>query len=144
MFGDADYFARKYPLLDCTELQILEHRAERRRFQIKCRYLAKADAPVPAFARKFVADRNCVVQQDSWDLDAATGRLEVQVGGLPVRVAARMTLVATRGGCVNHFLWNINCAVPLVGAKIEQLVAADIRRKAAKDLAISRRLLQEY
>jgi hypothetical protein len=57
---------------------------------------------------------------------------------------AEMRVVKEPGGCVNVLQWALTCAVPLLGGKIEQLLAKEMRNKAAADLEISRRLLAGY
>jgi hypothetical protein len=144
MFSDLAYFERKYAASGGWDIRVLEHELKGQRFHIKCSYSRKPDAEVPPFARKIVGDSVLVTQEDTWDLDSATGELRIEIRNLPVQLRASMKLVAERGGCANVLQWTLNSSVPMLGGKIEQMLAAEMRNKAAADLEISRRLLAAY
>ncbi|WP_028007099.1 DUF2505 domain-containing protein [Solimonas flava] len=145
MFGDRRYFERKYELLGFRDIEVLEHEAAGDRFRIRVRYTAGADIPLPDFARKFVSGDITIVQEDRWDLAKKTGRLEVDLRGLPVKVGADMALVGLgKGGAANTLSWDVRCSIPLVGGKLEKLLLADIEAKADADLAASRKILADY
>jgi len=144
MFSDRAYFEQKYRALGYTDIEVLEHKADARKFRIKVRYTAPNSAPVPDFAKKFLGATNVVTQTDAWDLDKKTGRLEAEIKGVPVKVAADMKLADEGTGAANTLKWNLDCGIPFVGGKLEQLVAADIQSKAGNDLARSRELLASY
>jgi hypothetical protein len=145
MFGDRRYFERKYELLGFKKVEVLEHELKGGKFRIRIRYAAGASVSLPDFAKRFVSGEVTIVQVDSWDLDKGVGRLEVELGGLPVKVAADMKVAAHgKGGAVNTLSWNVSCSIPLFGGKLEKLLVADIEAKADADLAASRRVLADY
>ena len=144
MFTNKDYFVRKYEGLGYTGVEVLDHQSDDRGFSIKVRYEAPSDAPVPGFAKKFLGQTSVVVQTDSWDREAKTGRLQAEIQGLPAKVHAEMSLRDNGDGCVNELDWTISCGIPLVGGKIERLVAEDIQSKGVRDLSLSQSLLAEY
>jgi hypothetical protein len=144
MFSDRAYFERKYAASGGWDIKVLEHEHSGKHFRIKCSYSRKADADIPAFASKFVGDTVQVVQEDVWDLEAATGHLSIAVQKMPAQVSATMRVVADAQGCANVMQWTVQCGVPLLGAKLEKMVADEMRSKAAVDLEISRRLLRDY
>ncbi len=144
MFSDRVYFERKYKDLGFTDIEVLEHEKTDSKFRIKVRYVAKNDVALPEFAKKFIPAKMVVVQQDAWDLKRMTGRLEVEIRGTPVKVACDMTLKDEGKGSANLLKWTISCPIPLVGSKLEQLTADDIRAKAANDIATTRRILADY
>jgi len=144
MFSDRAYFERKYRELGYRDIEVLEHKADAKKFRIKVRYTAPNSAPVPDFAKKFLGATNVVTQTDAWDLDRKTGRLEAEIRGVPVKVAADMKLADEGGGAANSLKWSLDCGIPFVGGKLEQLVAADIQSKARGDLATSREILKSY
>ena len=144
MFSDKAYFEKKYAALGYRNIEVLEHKADAKKFRIKVRYTAPNSAPVPDFAKKFLGETNVVTQTDAWDLDRRTGRLEAEIRGVPVKVAADMKLADEGAGSANALKWSLDCGIPFVGGKLEQLVAADIRSKAQGDLATSRELLKAY
>ena len=144
MFSDRVYFERKYAASGGWDIRVLEHELSGGHFRIKCSYHRKPDADVPAFARKFIGDSVQVVQEDVWDLEAATGRLSIGLHNMPVRMSAEMRVVDEPGGCANVLQWTMHCGVPLIGGRLEQMLADEMRNKAAADLEISRRLLRDY
>lgn len=144
MFSDKAYFEKKYKGLGFTGVQVVEHSADGGKFRIKVRYSAKSDAPIPDFAKKFLAATNEVTQTDSWDTAKKTGRIEAEIRGVPVKVSADMTLKDEGGGCANHMKWSLNCGIPFIGGKLEEVVAGDIKAKSKLDQAQSRKLLAAY
>ena len=144
MFSDRAYFERKYAASGGWDIQVLEHERSGKRFRIKCSYSRKPDAEVPGFARKIIGDAVHLTQEDVWDLETATGHLDIRIRNTPIRMGAGMCVAGEPGGCVNLLRWTLTCAVPLVGSKLEQLLATEMRNKAAADLEISRRLLAAY
>ncbi|WP_028081425.1 DUF2505 domain-containing protein [Solimonas soli] len=145
MFGDRRYFERKYELLGFKNVEVLEHRLAGDDFSIRIRYTTAASVPLPDFARKFISGDITIVQEDRWNLARRVGRLEVDLRGLPVKVAADMKLGEHgKGGAANTLSWDVRCTIPLIGGKLEKLLVADIEAKADADLAASRRILADY
>jgi hypothetical protein len=144
MFSDKAYFERKYKELGFTNIEVLEHSSDGKKFRIKVRYSAPNSAPVPDFAKKFLGATNVVTQSDAWDIEKKTGRLEAEIRGVPVKVVADMKLADEGGGSVNTLKWNLSCGIPLLGGKLEQIVGSDIQSKSKADVAKSRELLKGY
>ena len=144
MYSDRAFFERKYKEAGYWDIKVLEHERNGDRFHIKCQYTMKASAPVPGFAKKFLPETQTVVQADTWDCKAKKGRLSIEVKGLPAKVACDMALVDEGAGSANNFKWDISVKIPLVGGKLEDIVATDIRNKSKNDLAVSRKILEDY
>ncbi len=144
MFSDKAYFERKYKELGFREIQVLEHSVDAKKFRIKVRYTAPNSAPLPDFAKKFLGETNVVTQSDTWDIEKKTGRLEAEIRGVPVKVFADMTLKDEGAGSANTLKWNLNCGIPFIGGKLEEVVAGDIRAKSKGDQAKSREILKSY
>jgi len=144
MFSDRAYFEKKYAASGGWDIKVLEHELSATRFRIKCSYSRKPDAEVPSFARKIIGEAVHLTQEDVWDLEQATGQLRIEIRNTPIRMTAEMRVVEEKGGCANVLDWTLSCAVPLIGGKLEQMLAKEMKDKAATDLEISRRLLREY
>ncbi len=144
MFSDRAYFERKYKDQGFSNVEVLECTNDGKKFRIKARYSAPLNVPLPDFARKFLAATNVITQSDTWDLDKKTGRLEAEIRGMPVKVAADMKLSDEGAGSVNTLKWDLHCGIPFIGGKLEQLVAGDIQSKSKTDMAKSRDILRAY
>jgi hypothetical protein len=73
-----------------------------------------------------------------------TGKLEIEIRGAPVKVSADMTLKNEGAGSANNLKWNVSCGIPLIGGKLESVVAEDIKSRAKGDIAASRKILADY
>lgn len=144
MFGDKDYFVRKYELLNAKSFEVLEHELSGDRFSITMKVALPMSGPIPGFAKKFVGDTVTLVETDSWDLAAKTGRIELDIKGAPVDATGAMRLTDGGPGAINTIDWTVKCSVPLVGKKLEQLIADDISAKGADDERVSNQILADY
>jgi hypothetical protein len=77
---------------------------------------------VPAFASRFVGEEIRIVQSETWtsDSDAA---LEVTMPGKPGHMRGDIHLVEVDGGVTETVQVDIKVAIPLVGGRIEGLLA---------------------
>lgn len=145
MFTDRAYFERKYKALPgISDFTVLECETQGTKFHITHRSSQKADIPLPDFAKKFVSDSMVVTQTDRWDTATGVGRLEVSVKGMPMKISADMKVEASGKGSTNSFVWNVSAGIPLIGGKLEKLLAEDIRTKSVTDLAETTKILKDY
>lgn len=145
MYADQKFFERKYAGVGAWDIEVLECEKTDKKFRIKCRYTVKASSTqIPAAIQKFVGASSTVTQVDTWDLVARTGRLDVEIKGVPVKVGADMVLKDEAKGAVNTLKWNVSCSIPLLGGKLEQLIVEDIKAKSATDVAATTKILADY
>lgn len=145
MFTDRSYFERKAPSTGSLDLRVLREERDDQRFEIEMSFRSSADVQVPDFARKFMPGQHVrVVEVDSWHIGHRLGRIRIDLGGLPVKVGAEMKLEPTAAGAVNRLKWTVAVSVPLIGGKLERVIAEDLRGKMERDLQASRALLNEY
>jgi hypothetical protein len=85
---------------------------------------------IPGFARKFVGDEINLVQTESW-FDAENARVEVAIPGKPGEMTGTINLSESGGVTTERVEMTIKVNIPLVGGKIENLIA-DLLRKALK------------
>jgi carbon monoxide dehydrogenase subunit G len=76
---------------------------------------------VPSFAKKFVGESTRALKQQTWS--GSTSTFEVQTPGKPTHLAGQATLAAPGEGTVLTYALEIRASVPLVGGKLEKLVA---------------------
>lgn len=76
---------------------------------------------VPSFAKKFVGDSTRAIKRQRWNGRAST--FEVQTPGKPTQLVGTAVLTEQGAGTVLTYDLEIKASVPLVGGKLERLVA---------------------
>lgn len=76
----------------------------------------------PGFARAFVGDEIRIVQTERWS-DPAAASLVVDTPGKPSRMEGRIALAADGAGSVQTVDGDLRVTVPLLGPRLEGLVA---------------------
>ncbi|MFL6003486.1 MAG: DUF2505 domain-containing protein [Nocardioides sp.] len=85
---------------------------------------------IPSFARKFVGDEINIVQQESWR-SPTEGDITVTIPGKPGEMKGTARLVESDGVTTETVDLTVKVNIPLVGSKIEGLIA-DLLLKALK------------
>ncbi|HET8959582.1 DUF2505 domain-containing protein [Nocardioides sp.] len=85
---------------------------------------------IPSFARKFVGDEINIVQQESWE-SPTDGDITVTIPGKPGEMAGTARLSESGGVTTETVELTVKVNIPLVGGKIEGLIA-DLLLKALK------------
>lgn len=83
----------------------------------------QAVAGVPSFAKKLVGDSTSVVHTEVWDAAGTGASFEIETPGKPTHIAGRVTLTESGGRTTHRFDLDVTASVPLIGGKIEKLVA---------------------
>ena len=77
---------------------------------------------IPGFARKLVGDEIRIVQDERWS-DATSADLHVTIPGKPGELRGSVTLAPDGSGTVETIQGELKVDVPLIGAKLESLIA---------------------
>lgn len=77
---------------------------------------------VPAFASKFVGSEVSVKQHETWSSATAAG-VDIETGTSIAKVGGTFTLAEQGGRTVQHVALTVEVKMPLVGGKLESLVA---------------------
>jgi Protein of unknown function (DUF2505) len=85
---------------------------------------------IPGFARKFVGDEIQLVQTEQWS-DLENARVEVTIPGKPGQMTGTVTMREEGGTTTETVQMEIRVNIPLVGGRIESLIA-DLLRKALR------------
>lgn len=85
---------------------------------------------LPGFARKIVGDHITMVQSEAWS-DGSHGEITVTVPGKPGEMSGTATLVQDDGGVTEKVDMTVNVHLPLIGGKVEGLIA-DMLGKALR------------
>lgn len=139
-FCDPDFYQQHQARMGTSGFELLEHDDDGQRCRIRFSYQVASD--VPAFAKKVLGDSSQVVQEEIWDRSTGEGQVSVDVATLPgsLRCVARLE---ARGeeACAKVYDWEIKVKIPLIGGKIEKVVADDIQSKSGPDEAAVNALL---
>jgi hypothetical protein len=102
--------------------------------------MVQAAEGIPGFAKRFVGDEIQLVQTELWS-DIENARVEVVIPGKPGQMSGTVSLRESGGTTTETVEMEIRVSIPLVGGKIESLIA-DLQRKALKaENAVGRRYL---
>ena len=85
---------------------------------------------VPAFATKFVGDEITIVQEEEWR-SPTQGAITFTIPGKPGDMSGTATLAGSGSGTVETVDLTVKVGIPLVGGKIEKLIA-DLLLKALR------------
>lgn len=83
---------------------------------------------VPSFARRFVGESIEIIRRESWS-STSEASLRLEIPGKPARLDADIRLLLDGGGTVETVSGDLSVSVPIVGGRIEKLVA-DLLRSA--------------
>ena len=85
---------------------------------------------IPSFAKKFVGDEINIVQEETW-ATPAEGVIRVTIPGKPGEISGTARLTGSGGVTTETVDLTVKVAIPIVGGKIEGLIA-DLLLKALK------------
>lgn len=92
---------------------------------------------IPSFATKIVGDRITIVQQETWRTPTE-GDIVVEIPGKPGSMRGTATLSPAGAGTVEVVELEIKVSIPLVGGKVESLVADMLRKALEKENEVGR------
>ena len=81
---------------------------------------------LPSFARTFAGESTRAVQREEW-ADTTGGTLRIEAPGKPSDIAGTITLVAEGSGTREIVELELKVKVPLIGGKLEKLLAERVR-----------------
>ena len=80
---------------------------------------------LPSFARTFAGDSTRAIQREEWE-DSTGGTLRIDAPGKPSEVKGTITLRSEGSGTVEIVELDLRIKVPLIGGKLEKLLAEKI------------------
>ena len=140
-FRDPDFYLEKFEGVGARDVEVLASSFEDGVFTIE----TQRDVPldVPAALQTFLGSWTTVLQNEEWiegDDGEYLNELEINSEGIPAVITGTMTLTPTDHGCVNEVVMEIDCAIPLIGRKLESFVAASTEEQ----LDAEYEFIQEY
>lgn len=146
LYLNPDYYQKKYDLLGMRDLELVSNQQDAQTSEFAYRMSLMPTNKLPKLAEKFIDPNKpiMVLRTARWDLKSNQGELTIEVLQTKrVRLGALMVLESTDSGCVNKQNWTITIDVPLIGEKLANLLAEDIRGKTRADEAVTRQLLAD-
>lgn len=102
--------------------------------------MVQATEGIPGYATRLVGDEIQLVQTERWS-DIENARIEVVIPGKPGQMSGTLALRESGGTTTETVDMEIRVGIPLVGGKIESLIA-DLMRKALRaENAVGRQYL---
>lgn len=80
-------------------------------------------AGVPSFAKKFVGESTKVIHTELWNDDGTAATITLDTPGKPTHVVGGITLSESGGATKHTYDLDVTASVPLLGGKLEKLVA---------------------
>ena len=144
MLGDPNYAAAKYVALEDrkTEVKVQELTADGLRLEIH----REVDANLPSVAKKVLGDTNFLIQRETWTKTESGYHCEAVLDspGKPVQRGGTMDIISTGDGTSKWLIdWEVKASVPLVGKKIEAIVADEAKGNFVKELNFNLQWLKE-
>lgn len=141
MFADRDFHERKLKHMGIESFEVLEHSAEEGRFRIK----VARNVPVNLPGLKKASGSSRVVHTEDWDLQSGTAAIQAEPKGMPLDMRCDARIVDEgEDACTVYYDWEINANVPVVGRKLEKMVASDMEARAADEVEAGCSFLDKY
>jgi hypothetical protein len=129
-----------YPKLGGTDNVI---KREGRAPNVKLKVTRKMPANPPAALRRIVPATNDVSHTEEWsaDGDGYSGRIAVDIKGVPVKITGTKSLRPEKGGCCVEWNMEATSGIPLIGGILAAFAGEEIRKnledefKALKSMA---------
>jgi hypothetical protein len=96
---------------------------------------------LPSFARKFAGATTRVIQAEEWSSPSG-GTLQIDAPGKPTTITGTIELVPEGSGTVELVELEIRAKVPLVGGKLESLMAEQVRNGMDTEREVGRAWLE--
>ncbi|BBH18510.1 hypothetical protein Back2_27970 [Nocardioides baekrokdamisoli] len=78
---------------------------------------------VPAFAKKFAGGATTVIHTEIWDEAGTSATITLETPGKPITQAGSVALTEAAGVTTHSYTLEVSASVPLIGGKLEKLVA---------------------
>jgi len=149
VFGQPDYVQQKYAALGTGSLRLLHFECSAALIALELeRALPLDPARMPAWARGLVGGSLSLRQRSRWRrLGPAQVEAELEIAplGLPVHAQGHGQISETAGGgCRMQLNWELRSALPLLGGRVEHLLAEQLKLALAQDHAFTLDYLRRH
>ena len=140
-FRDPDFYIEKFEGVGARNVEVLASSDDEGVFTIETQ--REVPLEVPSALKAFLGSWTTVLQNEEWvegEDDTYLNEIQINSEGVPAVISGSMTLIPTDDGCVNEVVMEIDCAIPLVGRKLESFVA----HSTEEQLEAEYEFIQEY
>lgn len=142
MFADQSFHTRKLDGMGYTgKYQVLATGGDGKK-SFSIRIERKVPVSLPGMGKN--APESTVINEESWDLASRTGKVVVELKGMPLEMSCTTSIRDEGKGCVVTYQWDVKSKVPLVGGTIEKMVVGDMSKKADEETQAAIALLKNY
>lgn len=141
-FTAPHFVVDKYTQQGASHIEVLAQSQEANDWKITVQRQVPVEIDVPAFARSLVPARITLLQTDRWNLSTGRGSLTIDFVNMPVKIYCQMSLSATPAGVQHRLAFDLKVGVPLIGGKLEAILAQDLQLKSKADNLVTIRMLQ--
>jgi hypothetical protein len=97
---------------------------------------------IPSFARKFVGDEIHIVQKEAWSSPTAAA-VNVEIPGKPGEMRGTVSITEDDAGTTENVRMDVKVGIPLVGGKIEGLIAELLTKALRAENHVGRQWLAD-
>ncbi|MGW5050909.1 DUF2505 domain-containing protein [Actinokineospora sp. NPDC004072] len=113
---------------------LVEHTATGAAVSYRLRQTVPA-AKLPSFTKSVFRGDLVVERAETWE--ATTGTTSARVAGVPGEITATYTLTDTDTGCTWRTVGRVQVRIPLIGGKVEGVIAEQVGRLLAAEAAFT-------
>ena len=141
MFADKNFHTEKLDGMGYAgKYQVLGTGGDgKKSFSIKIE--RKVPVSLPGMGKN--APESTVINEESWDLDSKTGKVVVELKGMPLEMSCVTSIKDEGKDCVVTYQWEVKSKIPLVGGTIEKMVVGDMSKKGDEETQAGIALLKK-
>jgi hypothetical protein len=129
MMTDKKFYTDRLELQGIKEYDVVSHKSDGKNFSIN---IKRKVGPIG------------VTSVETWSVAKKTGRITVELQGMPMEVSCTTSLADQGSECVLTYDWDIHSKVPLVGGKIEKQFAGENEKAIPEQTRLGIELLKNY
>ncbi|MGH8454531.1 MAG: DUF2505 domain-containing protein [Nevskiales bacterium] len=129
MMTDKQFYTDRLDLQGIKDYEVVNHKSDGKNFSITIK-------------RKVTAIN--VTSVETWNVAKKTGRITVELQGMPMEVSCTTSLADSGKDTVLTYHWDIHSKIPLVGGKIEKQFAGENEKAIPEQTRLGIELLRNY
>ena len=140
---DPAFQLEKWRRLGALSVELLEQGSEGSAKFLTIRRRIGPKLQIPAALKRLIPTEAEFIHREEWDVASRTGRIQIDLGALPLRVQGESRVVGVSGGSQQHFAWDIRSSIPLLGGPLERFIADNLTRDVVHEGHVMDALLSD-